>query len=317
MNPQPRLAACGVLIAVAACAGPVLPDVLQQPVALATAARTALARDEWLLVQLTRPDRPACAAMAATLAAPLALDSQRGFAPVELDARAAGARFASWLGGQGSLATIVLDPLDGEPIAVLRGYADAAEYAAFLAEARALAPRVRAARAAWNACPGDTEAALALGSLLHRLGCPHAARGPLLQLVRHGAPAVARAAACARLARLAIDSGDARAARDWLQRSHGADAEEAPDRVLTEGLILLAERRAGAAAERLETGLRDGCAPPGEAAGLRIALARAHHEVGRDDDALRALLTLATQPRWQRAANEEIEHIRTQPGHTH
>lgn len=274
------------------------------------------------LVHFRRPDRPACVAMSTDAEQPRVRAAEAAFEPVTFDPRAEPALFAGLVGGCGGLATVVIDPWPAAPLAVLAGYAQPDDYVAFLERAVTRGGDLRAARAAAAAAPDDGAAHLRLGELLQELDCDVEARRALLRAAHDAAP-LTRAAACERLARAEIERGDARAARDWLARYRALASDDQSRRLaacLTEGLVLLAERRAAQAA----TLLADAADTPltqVEGIDLRLTLARARHEAGEDEAALATLHQIvadASEPRHAQLARTHITHVLTpEPGHGH
>jgi tetratricopeptide (TPR) repeat protein len=256
--------------------------------------------------------------LAETFAAPAVCRLGAALPHARVDPEADAALFDRLVGGQGALATVVVDA-EEDPLAVLEGFAEAPAYAAFLEAARAAAPDVAAARAACRRPGASAEARLALGARYRALGSHRRAEAVWRAVA--AAPTsggAARATAHERLARLLVERGRAQEARGHLEAAR-AGASDADVR-LTEGLLLAVERRMKEARAAAAAFLDRHPGHPDEDQALFL-LARAHHDLQEDASALAALdrllarhpaSRLADAARWQR------EHVRNPvPEHEH
>jgi tetratricopeptide (TPR) repeat protein len=132
--------------------------------------------------------------------------------------------------------------------------------------------------------------------------------------------------ACERLARIEVDRGNHREAREWLghlEEENPGGAAHRSEVQLTEAMIAMAERRvqdAHAILSRLRADESNE-----EVDRVWFEYGRACHESGRDEDAKRAFTTVVSRfpdSRWRDAAAAELSHTGAsdhshEPGTTH
>lgn len=278
-----------------------------------------------LVIQFVAAGRPLCQEMEAqTLNAPEVLRLLlAGYVAVKLDAEARGDLFADLVGGRGALATVVVDGT-GDAVAARVGFLAADEYVRFLSGAAEHHGALSAVRRAAERAPRDPARLLALAETYDRGGSQLRAeqtRRKVLALAPASAPAAkalatSMAAAHERLARLEVVRGRNREARAHLEAYRGlqqalGSGSSAPA-LLTEGLVLMVERRVREGREVLEELLRRHPATP-EMDHVLFALGMARHELKDDAAALAALEQVQRQhpgSRFAAAARQQIEHIR-------
>lgn len=244
--------------------------------------------------------------------------SRTHFVNVELDAAAHADLFRRWLGSAGVLGTCILDftgAAEPDIVAVLPGFAEPPRYVEFLAGAVKALPRLRELR---RLAPKSDAARLALGELYAAQGSQARARALFSQV---STPSALHAPALEHLARLDAETGQVARARLELTQARTLVVDSNSDRfVLTEALVLSAERRVTPAIELLQRALPQLSTPAELAQGL-LLLGTLEHELGHNDEALadlRRLRDRAPDTAWARTADEQIFHIEhPEPGHTH
>jgi tetratricopeptide (TPR) repeat protein len=286
---------------------------------LSTAVALARQRGKPLHVHFTRASAPLAVRMDATLEAPpVAHLAQKRFVNLRLDSLANAGVFRDWLGGAGLLGSCILDFSAGEEpdvVAVLAGYVEPERYVEFLdATVRSL-PRLRGLReeaATWPA------ANLELGELYAAQRSQPRAHAAFLAALSHRP---LRASALEHLARLDVAVGQVARARRELDEARALPQERDLERyVLTEALVLSAERRVSAAVALLLQQL-PALTTPGELDQSLLLLGALEHELGRNVDALAHLGRLrqgGESPALARAASDLVFHVQhPQAGHSH
>jgi tetratricopeptide (TPR) repeat protein len=292
------------------------------------ALEKARRRGKLLVVHFMSPERPLSATMRAeTLARPeVVRASQAHFVGVLLDARDSQDLFARIVGGNGLLATVIVDATE-DVVAVLPGFADERTFVDFLETARTQFPRLGLLRSQARRLRRNAALGFALGELYQTIGSPRRADeeyAKVLSLASETPRAVASSivATChERRARLLITDGQTAAARVELELARDSTPAANSDRLLmSDALILSAERRLTDAATRLKE-LTERFAASADYEQALFALGSIEHEL-RDDDAalghLERLLRERPSSRWCGAAQQRIAHIRSpEPEHTH
>ncbi len=244
--------------------------------------------------------------------------SRTHFVNVELDAAVNSELFRRWLGSAGALGTCILDFTDAaEPdiVAVLPGFAQPTRYVEFLDGAARAVPKLRELR---RLAAKSDAARLTLGELYATQGSQARARASFSQV---SAPSALHGPALEHLARLDAETGQIALARLELDQARTASGDSNSDRLLvTQALVLSAERRVTPAIELLERALPQLSTPAELAQGL-LLLGTLEHELGQDTQALAHLRRLreeAPGTAWARTADEHLFHIEhPEPGHTH
>lgn len=284
-----------------------------------------------LVVHFTAPDRPLCKTMIdETLSSPDVVKTSRAsFVSVRLDARDQEPLFDKLVGGKGLFATSIVDATE-DVVAVLPGFADVRTYLDFLEGARTGFPRLLELRTQARRQQRSAALGLALAEGYDKMGSPGRAEAEYtnVETLAKSMPSAgamnATLVVChERLARLLIAKGRTADARAELEQALEMDPSRAnrPDRLLlTEALVLSAERRLTDAASRLvELIQRFGSSNECEQ-GL-FALGSIEHELRDDAGAighLERLLRDHPTSRWCAPALQQIAHIRNpQPDHRH
>jgi tetratricopeptide (TPR) repeat protein len=302
------------------------------PIAWETRYRDALDKarrqGRLLVVHFMSPDRPLSATMNdETLSRfEVVRTSREGFVNARLDARDDATLFDKLIGGNGLLATAIVDVTE-DVVSVLPGFADVRAYLDFLETARTHLARLVELRAAARRLKRDAAAGLALGEEYQALGSPRRAEEEYARvlLLTESSPATASTllGAChERRARLLVAAGQTAAARAELDIALGDQARALhPDRLLlTHALVLSAERQLSDAA-RLLSELIQRFASSTEYEQTLFALGSIEHEL-RDDAAalghLEQLVRERPSSRWCGPAQQQIDHIRNPaPDHRH
>jgi tetratricopeptide (TPR) repeat protein len=283
-----------------------------------------------LVVHFMSPERPLSTTMRdETLSRPeVVRASLADFVNARLDARDNKDLFEKVVGGNGLLATAIVDVTE-DVVAVLPGFADARAYLDFLETARSRLARLVELRTLARRQRRNAAAGLALGEEYQAMGSPRRADEEyarvLLLLGSSPQTSVTSAISGAcheRRARLLIAQGQTAVARSDLELALRDQAQSArPDRLLlTDALVLSAERRLSDAAARLNE-LIQRFAASTEYDHALFALGSIEHEL-RDDTAalghLEQLLRDRPGSHWRGPAEQQIAHIRNpSPEHRH
>lgn len=319
-----RIALLSILCGLAFAASVSPPPAIEWGADVDAAVARAEESGALVLVQFTRDDLPAAAAMRATFDDPDVIAASSGFRHVRIDTGARPELFAALTGERGALATCVLDG-NGATLAVQCGFAGPRAHIAFLARVEREVEAWRAATEAVAATPGDAAARCTLAEAYVRAGHERAAEATFaraLELARapNGSPTViVRSLEC--LARLAVERGASADARRQLTELRAADPqrelEHCDHTLLTEALAFFVERELTEATARLEARRATG----DEADRALLALGEVAHAAGTEDAALAALQTLVQahpDSPWRRRAEQCIAHIENpQWAHTH
>jgi tetratricopeptide (TPR) repeat protein len=284
-----------------------------------------------LVVHFMSPERPLCKAMSdETLSSPEVMKISRAyFVSVRLDARDHDQLFDKLVGGNGLLATSIVDGTE-DVVAVLPGFADVRTYLDFLESARSGIGRLLELRAQARSQRRSAALGLALAEGYDKMGSPRRAEDEYttVETLAKSMPSSRatngiRVVCHERLARLLIAKGRTADARAELERALELDPSRAnrPDRLLlTEGLVLSAERRLTDAARCLAD-LIQRFVSSSECEQALFALGSIEHELRDDAGAIGHLeLLLRDHPtsRWCAPALQQIAHIRNpQPDHRH
>jgi tetratricopeptide (TPR) repeat protein len=283
-----------------------------------------------LVVHFISPDRPLSTTMNdETLSrSEVVRASRESFVNARLDARDEKALFERLIGGNGLLATAIVDVTE-DVVSVLPGFADVRAYLDFLEMARTRFARLVELRTVARRLKRDAAAGLTLGEEYQALGSPRRAAeeyARVLSLMESSAgPSTSSTilSGChERRARLLIAEGQTAAARAELDLalSDGARAAH-PDRLLlTHALVLSAERHLSDAASLLGD-LIQRFAASTEYEQALFALGSIEHEL-RDDAAalghLEQLVRERPSSRWCGPAEQQMAHIRNPaPDHSH
>jgi tetratricopeptide (TPR) repeat protein len=284
-----------------------------------------------LVVHFMSPERPVCKAMYdETLSSPDVVRALRThFVSLELDSRESEDLFEKLIGGKGLLATAIVDTRE-EVVSVLPGFADAPTFLRFLELARSGFGRILDLRAQLRREPRSVPIGLALAEAYDAMGSPKRAEDEYARVVTLiGAMPKAQASNAAlvicreRLARLLLAKGQTAGARTELDRALELDPSRShrPDRLLlTEALVLSAERRLSGAADRLNDLIAHFGSSP-ECQQALFVLGSLEHELGDDAGALHHLERLLREyptSCWCSPATQQMVHIRSPQGdHRH
>jgi len=303
-----------------------------QEISYSDALEMARRERKLLIVHFTSPERPLCKTMQdETLASPDVVRLSRAkFINLRLDAHRESALFDTLIGGQGALATCIVDAT-GDIVASLPGFADARSFLDFLETARSGLGRLTRLRAQAKQDRKSVALRLALAEAYDQIGSPRRAEeeyGAVIEqagaMARSTATSLVQAVGHERLARLLAAKGRSTDARAELERVHQVDPEgtagPADRLLLTEALVLSLERRLSESVARLKE-LLARFASSTECEQALFTLGSIEHEL-RDDAAglahLEQLVAEHPQSRWCRPARLQIEHIKSpEPDHRH
>lgn len=264
------------------------------------AAAQALAKSSGALVAIHfhSDDRPLVRQMdEQVLRAGGVVDALKRFANVLVDPRREAALYERTVGGAGALATCIADAA-GEPVSVLMGYAEPADFLRFLSDAERGYPALRKAR--------EAGAPFELAEALAALGCARRAQERYEEAASRG-----HVAAHERLGRLLVLRGRNVEARDRLRQFREKGGDDPARTLFTEALACSVERKPAEALGLLEEALRRFGDGP-EADQMMLVHGGVLHEAGQDARATAALQEMIRRfpdSRWAGAARRQIEHI--------
>ncbi len=299
------------------------PGAVQWASSFDAAAGAARRARRSVLVHFTIPERPLCRRMAEETFADGVVQALLAahFVPVRLDSDRERARFARLVGGQGALASSVVDEAE-DVLSVQVGYAAPAPFAAFLARARDARVPIARARASARRRAKDPAAAWALATLYEEAGSPLRAEAELRRALAlcgarpEGPTAVSVAiGAHERLARGFAVRGRNVDARPHLEAARALDPADRTGRggrlLLTAAIVCAVERRMREARAQAEAAL-SASLPDGDRAHALFVLATAQHELADDGAALATLRRLLREhpgSTWAEPARTQIGHI--------
>jgi hypothetical protein len=278
--------------------------------------REGAAESNPTLFVFTSPRAPLTEALRETLATTaVARLVTAHFSLRRVDAGVEAALFRRFIGASGQLGSAVVDVEDGaeDVVGVLPGYADAGRYAEFLQDIARHLPRLRKLR---RDARQSVKARLELADIYSHQGSAERARACLEGIA---GPADLLSQALEHLARLDVQAGRTIQARAELERARALGGPKPPPRwLLTEAMLLSAERRVSAAAASLTPGVLQLATGP-ERAHAFLLLGQMEHELGHDAQALLALQTARAEARADatlQATLDLVEHIE-HPSHGH
>jgi tetratricopeptide (TPR) repeat protein len=293
------------------------------------AAKAQAGADRLVVVRFTSPNRPRRGAMEVTNDASSPVRATlAAHESVRLGAAEHAKMFRAIFDTKPRTATCVMDG-GGLVIAARLGQVSPLELASLVRQAEDAYPLVVSLVDEWARLDGRASSAarrskaFLLGEAFLLGGNPYAAY-EYLTLVTLLAPKAAHETAhetargseeviraCERLARIEIDRGHHREAREWLGQLHEEDGTGAhgPEVRLTEAMIAMAEQRAPVAYEILSA-LRTEETHQ-EADRVWFEFGRACQETGRDQDAeqaFHAVVDRFPESRWRAAAAVKLSH---------